>query len=61
MKTTVAFAIHPRALKAFRAAARANAGTDIPTAEALFLKCLAATPAPGTKGRSGTTAIPPRR
>ena len=56
MKSCATFTLHPKALRAFRTAAKVNGTTGKPEASAaLLLACLAATPAPGTKPRHGRT------
>ena len=50
MKSSATFTLHPRALRAFRGAAKHNGTTERPaTSEALLLACLAATPVYGQK------------
>ena len=52
LKSSATFTLHPKALRAFRAAAKVNGTTGKPeAAAALLVACLAVTPAPGTRQR----------
>ena len=49
--SSATFTLHPKAMKAFRSAARHNGTANPPAAEALLVACLGATPAPISSSR----------